>query len=293
LTADRQNERNETEAIRAALFAAILAENRDAFIKICNDHAELIFQQFDEWAHSPHVDGPEETEAWVHCLSTIAQSFEAAGYTQLMGILRGDRDDNPITRWENSFARAHQLSESGQTRDCINLLLPILDEMEGTHGTAVDAFRPKVLGVLGVSYFRVQEHSQARNYIERALNECKRIGDAEGVVIYAENLSTVLAADPASPTRGFRREIAKAQDLSDTVRYELSNRILAAMVDDLAEHLSLRAKAHGLMGSNYFRLDDLNAAREFTARAIKDCQDVSDEKGIQIYTENLRVIEAS
>ncbi len=48
----------------------------------------------------------------------------------------------------------------------------------------------------------------------------------------------------------------------------------------------------GLLGSNYFRLGDLQRAREHTERALEECEKNGDDDGVRIYRDNLRVITA-
>jgi hypothetical protein len=44
------------------------------------------------------------------------------------------------------------------------------------------------------------------------------------------------------------------------------------------------------MGSNYYRLDDMQHAKDYTELAIQSCREDSDDKGVRVYTENLKVV---
>jgi len=90
-----------------------------------------------------------------------------------------------------------------------------------------------------------------------------------------------------------RKQVAKAQDFSDNLQYEYSNKLLERILIDIELNPELRcyrSKVYGLMGSNNFRLGDLQHARWRTELAIRDCESDGDDTGIGIYKENLQII---
>lgn len=291
----KKNAEPDSETLRDALFTAIGQGDGHQFAALCNQYAPLIVQYFDGWKKVPqNIRGDREAvDLWGHCLITIAGAFESAGHPQLLASLMGPPGDNPITRWVREFTRASHLSETGQYQESNAALLKILDEMQGSLGSAIDDSRPKVYGLLGTNFFRMDDPGQARKYTELALRDCERTGDQEGVSIYTENLATLLAADPECALAQCRRKIARAQDLSDQLRYAESTALLHAALGDIEQNPELRSyrsKVHGLMGSNFFRLGETARARELTERAVQDCEADRDDKGVRIYRENLRVI---
>jgi predicted HicB family RNase H-like nuclease len=164
--------------------------------------------------------------------------------------------------------------------------------MEGTIGTASDDFRPKIYGLLGMNFFRINDLENAKKYTELALSDCERTGDRKGMVIYTENLKILVSRDSDSVAQ-CRRQVAKAQDLSDHLQYEYSNKILLETLINIEQNPDLRyyrSKVYGLIGSNNFRLGDMQHAKHYTELAINDCETDGDVKGIRIYKENLRVI---
>jgi hypothetical protein len=126
--------------------------------------------------------------------------------------------------------------------------------------------------------------AEARRFTALALADCQRIGDREGVRIYSENLnllSNVGAAGAGGETAGdearLRGLIAKAQDVSDEVRYESSNQLLFEVLAEMrhAEPSltdAYRGKVYGLLGLNLFRLGDFEEARRYTELALEDCR---------------------
>jgi tetratricopeptide (TPR) repeat protein len=230
--------------------------------------------------------------AWVHCLITIAKAFESAGHPQLLG----DAENNPIDRWTSTFAKAHSLSDTGRYKKSNAALLEIIDEMGGCVGSAIDTLRPKIYGLLGTNHFRTGEFVKAREYTELALADSERTNDRQGVAVYTENLATLLAMDANSPAAHCRKTIAKAQDLSDKLWYERSNVLLREVSEAIEVHPELRSyqsKVYGLMGFNYFRLGEIQHARDYTERAMQYCREDRDHKGVRVYAENLKVISKS
>jgi tetratricopeptide (TPR) repeat protein len=284
-----------SETLRDALFTAISQGDGDEFTDLCNQNASLIFQYFDDWRQVPETirQDPEAVNEWGNCLFTIASIFEDSGYPELRVALMGHSEDNRFAQWVNTFNKAHHLSDTGKYEESNAALLEILTEMQGITGRAIDEYRPKVYGLLGTNFFRINNLSKARQYTEHALTDCERTGDRGGVAAYTENLAIILAADPESSVAQCRKNIAKAQDLSDQMRYEYSNTILREVLADIKQNPELRSyrsKVYGLMGLNHFRLDDLQHAKKYTELAVHDCEADGDDKGIRIYKENLRVI---
>ena len=125
--------------------------------------------------------------------------------------------------------------------------------------------------------------------------ECKRTGDRQGIAIYTENLAFCLAAaKPNTLATQCRKQIAKAQNLSDQLRYEYSNKILREVLIDIEQFPELqcyRSKTYGLIGSNNFRLGNVQDAKQYTELAIQDCKKDGGDKGTRIYEENLHKYE--
>jgi tetratricopeptide (TPR) repeat protein len=287
----------EADSVRDALISAVRRSDLDELVRLCNQHAALIFNSFKTWQRVPPGirDNQDARNTYGQMLIRIGQLFESAGHPELLASLMPEDADNPIVRWRSGSLEARQLSEAGRYQESNALLHQILEEMKGAWGSAIDEYRPKIYGWLGTNYFRLDNLGQSGRYFELALRDCERTGDRKGVVIYSENLQSLLAANPESVFTEVRKDIAKAQDLSDSLRYEDSNSILQKVLDNMNRDTAAQAyrpKVHGLLGSNYFRLGDLQRAREQTEQALEECERVGDDDGIRIYKENLRVISA-
>jgi hypothetical protein len=89
---------------------------------------------------------------------------------------------------------AQELAGEGRHAEVIEQLQPMLAEMAGSRGTAVDVLRPQMLGALGAAHFRLGQLDDARAATQSALDDCTRTGDAEGVRIYRGNLAAIETA---------------------------------------------------------------------------------------------------
>lgn len=97
------------------------------------------------------------------------------------------------------------------------------------------------------------------------------------------------------PIARLRKEIGRAQDLSDDARYDESNDVLEAVLREMnalpaGSQESFRGKLYGLLGLNLFCLGRMTDAARYTELALKHCTDNGDEAGVRIYRANIAVI---
>jgi hypothetical protein len=97
------------------------------------------------------------------------------------------------------------------------------------------------------------------------------------------------------PMVGLHHSVNEALRLRNERAYEQSNTILERLIADLKETTGpavndLRAKVLGHVAHNYFMLQDLKLAREFTAKALEESDRVGDSIGCRTYRENLRFL---
>lgn len=290
--------------MREAIFSAIDRKNEKEFIHFCNDNHRLLIDYFKQWSKVPKsiMDRAPEVNAYLTRLLTIARYFQSIGEPALMAHLLGDPNDNPIVRWRDTMIEAHARAVAGNYSQSNELLLGVLSEMENSKGSAVDRYRPKVYGLLGTNYFSLRDLPNARKYTALALKDCQRTGDQEGIRTYTENMTLFGSGTDHGASQGvtlpvarFRKEIARAQDLSDEVHYDESNDVLEAMLREMnslaiGSQEAFRGKLYGLLGLNFFRLRKMTEARHYTELALKHCHQDGDEDGVRIYSQNATVI---
>ena len=187
--------------LRQSLFDAIAAHDNARFVELVNGHAATILACFASWATVPVAvrADPAALQVYANGLIVLAETFANGGRPELMTILRGGGGRaNPIERWQSSFAEADAHAQSGRHRDAIAILETMLREFAGSTGTAIDAYRPKVLGMLGMAYYRIGDLSNAALRTREARDDCRRTNDAEGERIYEGNLAVIARGQPAS-----------------------------------------------------------------------------------------------
>jgi len=286
--------------LQHALFTAILQEDDETLCNLCSEHAAAIVEHFPAWKRVPAEvrDNPQAVKAWGHCLMTLATLFESEGIPDLMEHLTGGAE-NVIVRWQRAFAHAGALAQNAQYEASSRLLETMAGELEGAQGDIVDDYRPKVYGLLGTNAFHLHRDEDAQRLTQRALEECRRIGDASGVRAYTENLRVLAAAAATRSTDErsvrmlrIRASIARAQDLSDEARFDQSNDLLSDAIADIdaagdGPGGEYAGKAYGLLGLNCLRLGDRERARIHTTKALDCCRARNDADGIRFYTVNL------
>lgn len=298
----KTQQNGEAALIREHLLAALAHNNRTEFLNICQSNQSTILGCFQSWKGVPETTRsvPARLKQYVQMLHFTASVFQSIGHPELLESLVGG-DDNPLPRWLKRIRAAVELREAGEFEESTADLLSVLKEMNGHSGPAIDYWRPRVLGHLGTNSFRTGDMGKAREYAERARDDCARMGDRNGVRVYRENLQTVRAVEMRS--RGseigtqFTRimtEVVKAQDLSDMGRYRRSNDLLHELLNSMAQGVGqpedYLGKMYGLIGFNYFKLHDKERARVFTEMALRECERVGDDYGVMIYTSNLDTI---
>ena len=203
----------DSETLRELLFTTILQNDTYKFADLCNRYASLIIRYFNDWRRVPQDirQDPEEVNKWESGLIAIANTFMSAGHQELVASLEGTNEANPIIPMESSMCLSTVLSERGRYKESNEASVEILKTMEGCVGSAKDELRPKIYGLIGTNFFRINDLSKAREYTEIALFECKRTGDRQGIAIYTENLAFCLAvAKPNTLATQCRKQIAKA-----------------------------------------------------------------------------------
>ena len=110
--------------------------------------------------------------------------------------------------------------------------------MAGVREPGVDDLEAKVHGLLGTNAMHLGDFAGSVRHTEQALRLCTATGDRAGVTVYTQNLELsrlIDAAEHHDPdalrTIALRQRIATAQDLSDDLAYEASNRLLRPLVD--------------------------------------------------------------
>jgi tetratricopeptide (TPR) repeat protein len=289
------------DALIAELRGAVKTNDGATFERLCNEHYADILEHLGSWLTVPEAirSDAAAVERFVRVLSVLAESFQAAGYPQLMDKLTGS-SDNPIPRWRNTRAAAQQRIAEGRFSQAIAILKELLHELDEASGSRVDDLRPKAYALLGQAHVGCGNFELGRHFTQLALDECRRLGDQEGVRIYTGQLRVIAgvaagesSSDENEPSSVVRANIARAQRVSDEAEFADSNEILLKLLADKDRTEAVeeyRGKIHGLLGLNFSRLGDRDQARSHTEQALEHCKRSDDAEGVRIYSANLEAI---
>ena len=146
-----------------ALFNAVAAGDSSAVAELYERYVSRIHELFQNWATIPLEvrSDPVKTKWWAEGGIGVASVAAATGDDSLMAQLLGSPEDNLILTWQSSFVSAQSEAERGHHAEAIAILEPVLQDVEGLTGTAVDDLLPKSYGLLGASCHLVGDREKA------------------------------------------------------------------------------------------------------------------------------------
>jgi tetratricopeptide (TPR) repeat protein len=289
----------DTEVLRNALFGAILSRDATKLWQLSAAYTNEILANFSAWQMPPkHLHGDDVAlQNWGDCLSAIAETLSMQGHPEVKNMLTGGIDlDMDLRFLAEEMAKAEEYCHSGKFDEGLSVLTALVPLLAETSGAHANRARAKLFSAIASVDLQLEQFNEARIWTQRALEECEASGDNEGIFVYRKNLefieikAALKADDPA-----FKRELTEALRLSDRQQYEASNAILQRLLarsnspSGPTRHL---AKIKGTIGFNLFRLNDLPAAREFTANALDESRSSGDDEGIRIYSFNLEFMDS-
>src|SRR4051812_45339195 len=102
--------------LRARLFEAAARGDRDELARLTAAHEAMVLAHFPHWKTVPEeVRGdPAALQVYGNGLITVAQQFASArGRPELMALLIGPVEDNPLLGWERALREADDCMERG------------------------------------------------------------------------------------------------------------------------------------------------------------------------------------
>jgi tetratricopeptide (TPR) repeat protein len=195
--------------LRGALLGAFERKDYDRVMHLINDNSDRIRSEFRSWTIVPESirGNPDALGRYMQTLMTIAKAFEGSGDVSLRIWLEGGGRENPLTRWNDVREQAQRMAESGRAAEAVVMLRATLDEIAAASGTAVNHYRARYLGSLGVALNKLGETSKAVRATREALEICRQEGDEDGVKTYAQNLDVIGSYNITDPHTGHRRTI--------------------------------------------------------------------------------------
>jgi hypothetical protein len=130
-------------------------------------------------------------ERYGEMLLSVARIIERDGDATLVKLLEGDPADAPVEAWNEQIAVAAALSEQQRFAETAQVLSTLADRLSTLRGSAVDFYRPRVLGKLGIALYQSGETERAREVTPQARDHCKQHGDFECVQAYETSLQNM------------------------------------------------------------------------------------------------------
>jgi hypothetical protein len=305
--AGRHNDDAEDGRAVLNLLAEAVARNDDKkFALLCQQYAQTIVDHFADWrvVLAAIRDDPEQVDRYARTMLQIAGLFEQAGHPELMSLLAGDDKSNPLLEWNRALLDLHWQTKAGDPQDGLSAASALMASLQtsGASGPGFLSARAKVCGLQAELLMKLGRHEEARTATEEALSYCEQAGDVEGVQVYRSNLAWLDSQQPILPDEidleiEILEQMRLAQRRTDLGRYRDSNEVLQKLLasSGAAALIVERLRPHllGRIGFNEFKLNHLDAAREWVTAARDGCLAAHDDEGAEIYAENLTVIACS
>lgn len=178
--------------LRDALLDAEARKDMATFGALCNAHERRIREEFCSWLTCPLeiATDKEAIQRYGDGLHLIARVFQHAGDEALVKALTRP-GDNPMEEWKGNRETAKRLLDEGHAAEAAALLERTLALTDKGFGTAVDEWRTRLLGDLGIVRFRLGDQAGGTEATRRALALCDAAGDEEGVRTYTNNLEVI------------------------------------------------------------------------------------------------------
>lgn len=176
--------------LREALIAAFTVQRHDVMVQLVNANVAAIRESFPEWTTVPKEirNDPEALDRYAQTLFAVASVFERSGDASLMTRLRLK---NPTDEWEKDLVTARALIDEKRAAEALTLLKTIFSSLDAHTGSAVQYYRPRVLGDMGIALAQIGDRREAVKVTREALHLCQSLGDAEGIRAYSKNLDTI------------------------------------------------------------------------------------------------------
>lgn len=181
----------EASKLLALIITAVGNEDEVNFERLCRNNEQTIEQNFLLWKNVPEaLRGSEyESKRYVTAIIATAECFQRfLGKDQLMNLLAGPAETNPIRIWESYLAAARKdLSELNFVSAEQNLRAG-LSIGEGLEGPALKPLLSVTYGLLGQTYFHQGRAAEAFKFVLEAQTMCQELNDVEGILAYTTAL---------------------------------------------------------------------------------------------------------
>lgn len=181
------------DLLRKDLFDALEIKDNKTFAYLCRKHEKQIIQNFKMWLTIPEpiTNDTDAVKRYGMKLLHIAKHFENKGNKTLVELLMKKDNRNPFIRWNEAHSKVDKLIDNQKNNEAVQILLPLLHEMQSKKGIGIERYISKTVGMMGICYFNMKKHQRAIVSSERAFELCMRHNDIDGALIYASNLEAI------------------------------------------------------------------------------------------------------
>jgi hypothetical protein len=179
--------------LRSQLVSLVMRKDLTGLAAVVRDRRETIVAEFGDWVTVPMAmkEDPQLLEKYGEMLMAVARIVERDGDPSLVKRLEGDPADSPVETWNEQIAIAAALSDQERYADAAIVLSALANRLATLRGSAVDFYRPRVLGKLGIALYHAGDADRAREVTEQARDICQSLGDEDGVAAYTTNLQNM------------------------------------------------------------------------------------------------------
>jgi hypothetical protein len=171
---------------------AIVRQNGNDFVRLCQKHRSEIAGAFRSWQTVPEALRSEaaRVQAYGQTLMAIAQYFaQAFGDRSLMESLKPPRDDRVLADWQATLEVVDTLKARGAYRDALKELDKLVAMTPSvTLVPEADDLLALAHGRQGEVHVLLGDLKEGRRYMEMALRAAARTGELSVVLLYFENL---------------------------------------------------------------------------------------------------------
>jgi hypothetical protein len=179
--------------LRTQLVTLVARKDLNGLAGVVREQRETIVREFADWMTVP--SGMQEDQTllahYAEMLLSVARIVDHDGDPALLKMLDGDPADAPVEMWNEQVAIAAALTEQARFVEAAQVLEALEHRMGKLRGGAVDFYRPRILGKLGVALYRAGQTARAREVTAQALDICRQLGDEDGVQAYEANLANM------------------------------------------------------------------------------------------------------
>ena len=179
--------------LRTQLVTLVARKDLNGVARLVREHRDSIIAEFSGWLTVPMAMKDDQTllEHYGEMLLAVARIADHDGDASLLGMLESDPQDMPVESWNEQIAIAASLSGQARLDEAAQVLAALADHLAQLRGSAVDFYRPRVLGKLGIALYQAGDVTRAREATSEARDICRQLGDEDGVQAYETNLANM------------------------------------------------------------------------------------------------------